>query len=96
MRKGATIFDQLCHKVFDANEKNYRAREVGVSCGCGHELEVYYCEERLYLVECAACGTKALVKANGFRDAAYKTFGHEILPIDDAEHNKNEEPWNEK
>lgn len=83
MEKGATTFDKFCHKVFDADAKNYRAREVGVSCGCGRELEVYYCEERLYLVECAACGTKALVKANSFRDAAYKTFGHEIFPIDD-------------
>lgn len=81
--KGATQFDKLCHKVFDANAKNYRARETGIRCRCGHELETYYCEEQLYLVECFACETKALVKARSPKEAAYKTFGNEVLPIDD-------------
>lgn len=72
--KGATEFDKLCHKVFDANWKNYRAYGSGVKCRCGCELEVYYCEEKLWLVECEACGTKALVKARDSRKAAYETF----------------------
>lgn len=81
--KGASEFDKLCHKVFDAAAKSCRARETGIRCGCGHELEVYYCEDRLYLVECFACETKALVKARSREDAAYRTFGHEVLPVDD-------------
>lgn len=81
--KGATEFDKLCHKIFDANVKNYRARYCGVRCGCGHELEVYYCEEQLYLVECEACENKALVKARSPKDAAYKTFACEVLPVED-------------
>lgn len=39
--KGATKFDQLCHRVFAANcnGTNYRSRETGVSCGyCVHCL----------------------------------------------------------
>lgn len=81
--KGATVFDKLCHKVFDANAKNYRARSCGVKCGCGHALEVYYCESQLFLVECWQCETKALVRARSPKDAAYKTFGNEVLPIED-------------
>lgn len=85
MEKGATDFDKLCHKVFDANAKNYRARFCGVKCGCGHSLEVYYCESQLFLVECCRCETKALVRARSPKDAAYKTFGHEVLQVDDMD-----------
>lgn len=84
MEKGATMFDKLCHKMFSANGKNYKARETGVSCGrCGTELEAYYCEERLYLVECHKCKVKALVEARNPRDAAYKTFGHKVMSVDE-------------
>lgn len=83
--KGATEFDRLCHKVFDANAKNYRAKESGVKCRCGHELEVYYCEERLFLVECAACETKALVKAGNIKEAAYRAFAFEVLPVEEMD-----------
>lgn len=84
--KGATKFDQLCHRVFAANGNgtNYRSRETGVRCGyCGHELEAYYCEERLYLVECSCCKTKALVMAGNQAEAAYKTFGHAVYSVDE-------------
>lgn len=77
--KGATKFDQLCHSVFAANgnEANYYGRKTGVKCGsCGNELEAYYCEERLYLVDCNCCKTKALVMAGNPADAACKTLGH--------------------
>lgn len=76
--KGATKFDQLCHRVFaeNGNGTDYLSRKTGVQCGsCGHELEAYYCEERLYVVECHYCRTKALVMAGCPADAAYKTFG---------------------
>ena len=83
---GATNFDKLCHRVFDGrnNGTDYLAKDVGVHCGrCGHRLSVYYCEDRLFLVECAACGVKALVKANNAKTAAYRTFAHEVISIDD-------------
>lgn len=78
--KGATDFDKLCHKVFDTSRKNYRARENGVSCRCGHALEVYYCEEGLFLVECVDCKTKALVMARNSKEAACKTFAFGVGP----------------
>lgn len=83
IEKGATEFDKLCHKIFDANSKNYRARQTGVNCRCGYELEYYYCEEQLFLVECGQCETKALVKAKNPREAAYKAFAHKVIPIND-------------
>lgn len=84
--KGATKFDQLCHSVFAANGngRNYYSRKTGVNCGsCGHGLEAYYCEERLYLVECQHCKTKALVVAGSPDEAAYKTFGHAVYPVEE-------------
>lgn len=82
MVKGATKFDQLCHAVFTARKNSYEylSRKTGVRCSCcGHELDAYYCEERLYLVECPNCEVKALVAAKSPREAAYKTFGRTVL-----------------
>lgn len=79
MEKGATKFDKLCHKVFGANGNgyDYLGRDAGVSCRrCGGKIQYYYCEERLYLVECPHCSTKALVMARSAEEAACKTFGH--------------------
>lgn len=86
MTKGATNFDQLCHKIFAANSNgtDFLSRPTGVKCGyCGRELEAYYCESRLYLVECHRCKTRALVMAGSPKEAAYKTFGHAIYPADE-------------
>lgn len=86
MSKGATAFDKLCHNLFAANGfgTDYLTRGTGVKCGyCGHEIEAYYCESRLYVVECHCCKTKALAMAGSPEQAAYKTFGHAIYPIDD-------------
>ena len=83
---GTTAFDKLCHKVFEAksNGTDYLSHGTGVKCGaCGHELEAYYCEERLYLVACSCCDIRALVKAGSPSDAAYRTFGHAVYPLDD-------------
>lgn len=66
------------------NGKDFLSRETGVRCGyCGHELESYYCEDRLYMVECSRCETKALVMAGNPSEAAYKTFGHALYPIEE-------------
>lgn len=59
--KGATYLDKLCHKFYD--EPKGRGKKTDYVCRlCGGPLETYYCEERLYLVKCADCGTLALVK----------------------------------
>ena len=59
--KGATYLDKLCHKFYD--EPKGRGEKTDYVCRiCGGPLETYYCEERLYLVKCADCGTLALVK----------------------------------
>ena len=86
MEKGATNFDKLCHKIFSAkgNGTDILSRGTGISCGyCGHELEAYYCESRLYVVECSSCKTMALTMAGSPLQAAYKTFGHAIYPLDE-------------
>lgn len=86
MTKGATEFDKLCHKVFAAkgNGDDFLRRDTGVSCGyCGCELSTYYCESRLYVVECSCCKTRALVMAGSPKEAAYKTFGHALYPVDE-------------
>lgn len=83
---GATKFDKLCHKVFAAinNGTDFLSRETGVQCGrCGRELDSYYCESRLYVVECTRCKTRALVMAKSPKEAAYKTFGYQVHPIDE-------------
>lgn len=79
MMKGASNFDKLCHQVFDGKNDgtNYLAWETDICCGrCGHKLRAYYCEERLYLIECVVCGTKALTKATNVVFAAHKTLAH--------------------
>lgn len=77
--KGASNFEHLCHSVFDAkgDGTDFLSRDAGIACGrCGKPLRVYYCEERLFLVDCPVCGIRALTKANNARNAAYKTLAH--------------------
>ena len=83
---GASDFDKICHTVYSekGNNTNYLLRGTGVKCSaCGHELEYYYCESRLYLVECSRCGKKALVKAASPERAAYRTFAEPVYSIDE-------------
>ena len=42
-------------------------------------METYYCEERLYLVMCADCGTLALVKTANPEDSARVTLARPTL-----------------
>lgn len=83
---GGSDFDKLCHSVFTANGNggDYLGRESGIKCrDCGHELEICYCEDRLYLVECSCCGKKALVKAASPERAAYRTFADPVYSMDE-------------
>lgn len=86
MTKGATEFDKLCHKVFAANGNgtDFIGRGTGVRCGrCACELDAYYCESRLYVVECHHCKTRALVMASSPEEAAYRAFGWPVEPVDE-------------
>ena len=77
--KGATIFDKLCHTIYGAEVPKWKQ---GISCGkCGHELTAYYCESRLYVVECDHCGVKCLVVAKNPEQACYKTMAYQVKPV---------------
>lgn len=81
MMKGTSNFDKLCHQVYnaDGNGRDYIGKATGVACRlCKSPLYAYYCEERLYLVECKTCEMKALVKAENPQVAAYRAFGSEV------------------
>ena len=85
---GATKFDKLCHKVFGARDNgvDFRSRDTGVKCSrCGNELVAYYCESRLYMVQCRHCKIRAVVMANSRTEAAYKTFGWAVHPVDEMD-----------
>lgn len=76
--KGVTNFDKLCHRIFDGSGsgEDYLARKTNVFCEkCGDRVSAYYCEERLFLVECGCCEKKVLVKAKNRNEAASKAFG---------------------
>lgn len=76
--KGATYLDKLCHKFYD--EPKGVGKKTDYVCRlCGGPLETYYCEERLYLVKCADCGTLALVKTANPGDAARVTLARPTL-----------------
>lgn len=86
MKPGVTKFDTMCHEIFGAKNDgfDYLAKETGVKCGrCGIELKAYYCESRLYVVECPSCKVKALAKAGSPIEAAYKTFGWPLETVED-------------
>ena len=81
MMKGTSNFDKLCHQVYnaDGNGRDYIGKATGVTCRlCKSPLYAYYCEERLYLVECKTCEMKALVKAENPQVAACRAFGSEV------------------
>lgn len=78
IEKGATYLDKLCHKFYD--EPKGRGKKTDYVCRlCGGPLETYYCEERLYLVKCADCGTLALVKTVNPKVSASVTLARPTL-----------------
>ena len=77
-KKGATYLDRLCHKFYD-EPKGHGNKTDYVCRLCGGPLETYYCEERLYLVKCADCGTFSLVKTANPEDAARVTLARPPL-----------------
>ena len=78
IEKGTTYLDKLCHKFYD--EPKGRGEKTDYVCRlCGGPLETYYCEERLYLVKCADCGTLALVKTVNPKVSASVTLARPTL-----------------
>lgn len=89
--KGATECDRLCHTL---NERYSATGKTGISCGkCGHELKTYYCEERLYVVECDHCGVKCLVEAKNPKQACYKTMAYPVKPVEQISEGREAVFW---
>lgn len=92
IEKGATYLDKLCHRFYD--EPKGRGKKTDYVCRlCGGPLETYYCEERLYLVKCADCGTLALVKTVNPEVSASVTLARPTLTQpSEGEKDKNVPP----
>lgn len=91
-KKGATKFDRLCHTLY---ARYSSTRGAGISCGkCGHKLKTYYCEERLYVVECEHCGVKCLVEARTPDQACYKTMAYPVERVEDMGEGQEAVFWN--
>ena len=81
MMNGASNFGKLCHQFYhaDGNRRDYSGKATGVTCRlCKSPLYAFYCEERLYLVECKTCKMKAVGRAENPQTAAYRAFGIEV------------------
>ena len=94
--KGNTDFDHLCHTIMGAENDgfDYLARSTGISCGkCGHKLKTYYCEERLYMVDCEHCGVKCLVEAGSPAQACYKTMAYQVKPVEQISEEREAVFW---
>lgn len=95
-KRGSTKFDNLCHTIMGAENDgfDYLAKHTGISCGkCGHELKTYYCEERLYIVECEHCGVKCLVEAGCPAQACYKTMAYPVKPVEQIDEDREAVFW---
>lgn len=93
---GNAKFDSLCHTIFraDGGGIDYKEGKNGISCGkCGHELKTYYCEERLYVVECEHCGVKCLVQAGSPAQACYKTMAYPVVPVEQIDEDREAVFW---
>lgn len=70
--------DKAAHQIFSfaMDARNMQGGNVGEVCNhCGDHLNVYYCEDGLYLVRCLNCHIAALTTARNPSEAACKTFG---------------------
>lgn len=75
--------DISANAVFDSatKEKYLRFREIDEMCPrCQRDLEVYYCENRTYIVRCKHCNIVSIVSAANPHEAAAKVGLH-IKPV---------------
>lgn len=74
--KGATAYDQIAHRLFDA--RFCRVSTPAACRNCGTILGIEYHEERLYSLKCEKCSIVTLVKAKNPAEAAMAVG--EIVP----------------
>jgi DNA-directed RNA polymerase subunit RPC12/RpoP len=66
------MIDESAHKVFDYAMENWHGFRAYKCSRCGRQLDIYYCESRLYLVRCKHCKIVVLVEAGSPNEAAEK------------------------
>ena len=73
------MIDESAHKVFDCGMKDWHGPCAHKCSRCGRQLDIYYCESRLYLVRCKHCKIVSLVEAGNPNEAAEKV-SHRAAP----------------
>ena len=66
------MIDESAHKVFDYGMKDWHGFCTHKCSHCSRQLDIYYCESRLYLVRCKHCKIVSLVEAGNPNEAAEK------------------------
>ena len=73
------MIDESAHKVFDYGMKDWHDFRTHKCSHCSRQLDIYYCESRLYLVRCKHCKIVSLVEAGNPNEAAEKV-SHRAAP----------------
>jgi len=66
------MIDESAHKVFDYAMEDWHDFCTHKCSHCSRQLDIYYCESRLYLVRCKHCKIVSLVEAGNPNEAAEK------------------------
>ena len=66
------MIDESAHKVFDYGMKSWHGFRAHKCSHCSRQLDIYYCESRLYLVRCKHCKIVSLVEAGNPNEAVEK------------------------
>ena len=77
------MIDESAHKVFDYGMKGWHGFCTHKCSHCSRQLDIYYCESRLYLVRCKHCRIVSLVEAGNPNEAAEKV-SHRAKPENKA------------
>ena len=73
------MIDESAHKVFNYGMKDWHGFCTHKCSHCSRQLDIYYCESRLYLVRCKHCKIVSLVEAGNPNEAAEKV-SHRAAP----------------
>ena len=74
------MIDESAHKVFNYGMKGWHGFHTHKCSHCSRQLDIYYCESRLYLVRCKHCKIVSLVEAGNPNEAAEKVSHHTQQP----------------
>ena len=84
------MIDESAHKVFGYGMGDWHDSRTHNKCShCSRQLDIYYCESRLYLVRCKHCKIVSLVEAGSPNEAAEKVSHHaapENKPLKEENH----------